>query len=150
MSKTSLRHFSTSDPNPDHPDPDPNHPREILPPNLFLCNRLCRLTLFDYIVSEIPTGFGGFKNLTHCCFGNVESRDDSLALFLSQCPFLLVLRLESCVVPETITTISGPHIEVLFLRTTNSVEILTVNYPKLICFEFFYQYKRFESEWDLV
>ena len=132
-----LRHFSASDPYPDQPEPDPNHPREILPPSLFLCNRLCRLTLFDCIVSEIPTGFGGFKNLTRCCFGNVEFRDDTLALFLSQCPFLRVLQLESCVVPENITTISGPYIEVLFLRTTNSVETLTVNCPKLIRFAFF-------------
>ena len=132
-----LRHFSASDPYPDKPEPDPNHPREILPPSLFLCNRLCRLTLFDCIVSEIPTGFGGFKNLTRCCFGNVEFRDDTLALFLSQCPFLRVLQLESCVVPENITTISGPYIEVLFLRTTNSVETLTVNCPKLIRFDIF-------------
>ena len=65
------------------PDTDPNNPRKILPSSIFLCNRLISLTLFDCIVLEIPNGFGGFNHLTYCFFGNVEFRDDSLALFLS-------------------------------------------------------------------
>ena len=109
---------------------DPDNPREILPPSLFLCDRISSLTLYDCIVSEIPTGVGGFNNLTQCCLGNVEFEDDTLALFLSQCPLLQRLRLESCDVPQKIT-ISAPHIEDLFIDIVYGLEILTINCPKL-------------------
>ena len=111
----------------------PLHRREILPPSVFLCNRLSSLTLFDYMITNIPTGFRGFKHLTDCFFRNVKFRDESLALFLSHCPLLQTLHLESCVVPQNIT-ISAPHIEHLSVESPgnpNPVEILTINCPKL-------------------
>ena len=108
----------------------PLHRREILPPSVFLCNRLSSLTLFDYIITNIPTGFGGFKHLTDCFFRNVKFRDESLALFLSHCPLLQELRLKSCIVPKN-STISSPHIEALTLHIPIDLEILSVNCPKL-------------------
>ena len=71
------------------------HLREIVPPSVFLFNRLRSLTLFEKIVLEIPTRFGGFNHLTHCFFRNVEFRDDTLSLFVSHCPLLKELELVS-------------------------------------------------------
>ena len=33
------------------------HQRDFLPPSVFLCKRLSSLTLFHYIITQIPTGF---------------------------------------------------------------------------------------------
>eukprot|EP00253_Pinus_taeda_P035108 PITA_35108 len=102
--------------------------REIPPPALFSCTRLVTLTLYNYILSPLPTHFYGFNHLTTCNFNYMELTDQSLAHFVSHCPLLQNFSLHKCVGLQQ-PTISAPNIT--DLEVSDSVEALTVNCPKL-------------------
>eukprot|EP00253_Pinus_taeda_P022842 PITA_22842 len=107
---------------------------EIPPPALFSCNFLTELTLFHYNLSHLPTDFSGFSHLITCTLHNIEITDDSLACFISLCPLLQNLKLRRCKGLWK-PVISAPS--VIHLDVDYGMEILTVNYPKLITMEAF-------------
>jgi hypothetical protein len=99
------------------------------PEALFSCTALTYLTLNNYILTRIPTQFAGFKHLLKCTFTSIELTDDSLAIFISQCPLLLNLRLLECVgLREPV--ISALKVTDLALNV-HGLQVLTVKCPKL-------------------
>jgi hypothetical protein len=105
--------------------------REIPAPEaLFSCTALTLLTLNNYILTSIPTQFAGFKHLLNCTFTSIELTDDSLAIFISQCPLLLKLRLWECVgLREPV--ISALKVTHLITQTCHGMQVCTVKCPKL-------------------
>jgi hypothetical protein len=96
------------------------------PEALFSCTALTLLTLNNYI----PTQFAGFKHLLNCTFTSIELTDDSLAIFISQCPLLLKLRLWECVgLREPV--ISALKVTHLITQTCHGMQVCTVKCPKL-------------------
>jgi len=100
-----------------------------VPEALFSCNRLTHLKLYNHILTRIPTQFAGFKHLLICEFISIELTDDSLAIFISQCPLLLKLQLQECVGLRrpVISALKITHLNL----SVHGVEVLNVKCPKL-------------------
>lgn len=99
------------------------------PPALFFCTHLVTLTIYNYILSKIPTHFMGFRSLITCTFVALELTDTSLAHFTSLCPLLEELHIIFCDGLRN-PVISAPNVTQVVVRS-EGLETLTVNCPNL-------------------
>lgn len=99
------------------------------PPALFCCTHLVTLTIYNYILSKIPTHFMGFRSLITCTFVALELTDTSLAHFTSLCPLLEELHIFFCDGLRK-PVISAPNVTQVVVRS-EGLKTLTVNCPNL-------------------
>ncbi|GLJ19269.1 hypothetical protein SUGI_0346610 [Cryptomeria japonica] len=102
---------------------------EIVPTAIFLCQSLRSVTLRNFVLTNLPDGFGGFTELKALNLYKVQLNDKIIELMLQLCPGLEVLNLHICNGFERLKICSQ---NLVALSISSEIKAITANCPRLL------------------
>ncbi|GLJ19545.1 hypothetical protein SUGI_0353000 [Cryptomeria japonica] len=99
-----------------------------VPTAIFLCQNLRSLALKNFLLTNLPDGFGGLADLTTLDLCNVDLNDKIVELMLELCPGLETLILSNCNGLERLKICSK---SLIALSISSKIKAITASCPRL-------------------